>query len=48
MDYDEVRDQLIEKEIHISISMMDRVSVSTQENNEYFIQCMKEANKLPF
>ena len=31
MDYDEVRDQLIEKGIHISISMMDRVSVSTQK-----------------
>ena len=42
MDYDEVRDQLIEKGIHISTHMMDRVSVSTQENNEYFIQCMKE------
>lgn len=42
MDYDKVPDQLIEKGIHISTPMMDRVSVSTQENNEYFIQCMKE------
>lgn len=31
MDYDEVRGQLIEKEIHISVPMMDRVSVSTQK-----------------
>ena len=42
MDYEDVRTKLIEKGIHISTPMMDRVSVSTPENNEYFIQCMKE------
>ena len=42
MNYEEVRDKLLDKGIHISIPMMDRVSVSTKENNEYFIACMKE------
>lgn len=37
-----VREQLIEKGVMISIPMFCRVSVSTQENNEYFIACMKE------
>ena len=41
-NYEEVRDKLLDKGIHISIPMMDRVSVSTKENNEYFIACMKE------
>lgn len=41
-DYAKVRDMLLEKGIHISIPMMDRVSISTPENNAYFIQCMKE------
>ncbi len=42
MDHEDVRTKLIEKGVHISTPMMDRVSVSTVENNEYFIQCMKE------
>ncbi len=42
MDCEEVRTKLIEKGIHISTPMLDRVSISTKENNEYFIQCMKE------
>lgn len=39
---DLVREQLIEKDVMISIPMLCRVSVSTQEDNEYFIACMKE------
>lgn len=42
MDCEDVRTKLIEKGVHISTPMLDRVSVSTKENNEYFIQCMKE------
>lgn len=37
-----IREKLIEKGIMISIPMFCRVSVSTRENNELFIKCMKE------
>lgn len=37
-----VREKLIEKGIMISAPMFCRVSVSTKEDNEYFIACMKE------
>lgn len=42
MDYLTVKNKLLEKGVHISTPIMTRVSVSTKENNEYFIQCMKE------
>lgn len=41
-DYIELQDALLEKKIHIAIPMMNRVTASTKENNEYFIQCMEE------
>lgn len=42
MDYLKVKNKLLEKGIHISTPIMTRVTVSTKENNEYFIKCMKE------
>ena len=33
---------LIERGILINNPMLNRVSVSTKEDNEYFIECMKE------
>lgn len=42
MDYLTVKNKLLEKGVHISTPIMTRVTVSTKENNEYFIQCMKE------
>lgn len=41
-DYTKVREMLIERGILINNPMLNRVSVSTKEDNEYFIECMKE------
>lgn len=42
MDMNFVKEELLKKGIHISTPISTRVTVSTKENNEYFIQCMKE------
>jgi histidinol-phosphate aminotransferase len=41
-DYTAVRQMLIDKGILINNPMLNRVSVSNEEDNVYFIQCMKE------
>lgn len=37
-----VKDALLERGVQIASPMLLRVSVGTQENNEYFIRCMRE------
>lgn len=44
-DYDWLQDKMLEKKIHIAVPMMNRVTVSTKENNEYFIKCLEEVLK---
>lgn len=41
-DYEWLQDKLLEKKIHIAVPMMNRVTASTKENNEYFIKCLEE------
>lgn len=45
VDNEWLQDKLLEKKIHIACPMFNRVTVSTKENNEYFIQCLEEILK---
>ncbi|MCH4190698.1 MAG: histidinol-phosphate aminotransferase family protein [Butyrivibrio sp.] len=45
IDCEKVREEIIERGILISIPMLCRVSVGTETENEYFIQCMKDILK---